>query len=76
MINRECDYRLRYNKNKPPPNRLIVWDVKNNKEYATDRFTLDNCTINMFYGNSKAQEKACGAKLILEVYKNEEVVHQ
>ena len=68
---REPDFRLRYNKNKPEPNRLIVWDIKNNNEYATDSFVLDNCTIKMFYGNSKAQEKLCGAKMILEVYKNE-----
>ena len=27
----EPDFRLRYNRNAPEPNRLIVWDIKNNK---------------------------------------------
>ena len=63
------DFRLRYNRNAPEPNRLIVWDIKNNKEYKTSHFDLDNCRISMYYGNSIKQEKTCGAKLILEVWK-------
>ena len=66
------DFRLRYNRNAPEPNRLIVWDIKNNKEYKTSHFDLDNCRISMYYGNSIKQEKTCGAKLILEVWKNDD----
>ncbi len=68
----EPDFRLRYNRNAPEPNRLIVWDIKNNKEYKTSHFDLDNCRISMYYGNSIKQEKTCGAKLILEVWKNDD----
>ena len=68
MTNRKPDFRLRYNKNLPEPNRLVVWDVKNDKEYTTSHFELDGCKIVMAYGNSIKQEKLCGAKLILEVY--------
>jgi len=50
---------------------LVVWDVRENYEYETDKFELVNCKIVMAYGNSIKQEKACGAKLILEVYQKE-----
>ena len=68
---REPDFRIRYKKTLPEPKRLVVWDTKKNKEYITDKFELKNCDIKMVYGNSKAQELLCGAKAILEVYKNE-----
>jgi len=61
-------YRLRYKKTLKAPNRLVVWDVRENYEYETDHFELEGCKIVMSYGNSIKQEKACGAKLILEVY--------
>lgn len=61
-------YRLRYKKTLKAPNRLVVWDVRKNYEYETDRFELEGCKIVMAYGNSIKQEKLCGAKLILEVY--------
>lgn len=64
-------YRLRYKKTLTPPNRLVVWDVRENYEYETDHFELEGCKIVMAYGNSIKQEKACGAKLILEVYVKE-----
>ena len=64
------DFRLRYKKTAPEPNRLIVWDCVKNIEYATDRFELDNCNIRMHYGNAKSQEIKCGARMILEIYKN------
>ena len=71
MTDKEPDFRLRYNRNLPEPNRLVVWDVKNNKEYTTSHFDLTGCRISMFYGNSIKQEKRCGAKLILEVWKQQ-----
>lgn len=61
-------YRLRYKKTLPEPNRLVVWDVRKGTEYETDSFELEGCKIVMKYGNSIKQEKQCGAKLILEVY--------
>ena len=61
-------YRLRYKKTLPEPNRLVVWDVRKGIEYNTDSFELEGCKIVMKYGNSIKQEKQCGAKLILEVY--------
>ena len=69
MTDESPDFRLRYNKNLPEPNRLVVWDVKNDREYTTSHFDLTGCRISMFYGNSIKQEKACGAKFILEVRK-------
>ena len=38
MTDKEPDFRLRYNRNLPEPNRLVVWDVKNNKEYTKTKF--------------------------------------
>lgn len=64
-------YRLRYKKTLTAPNRLVVWDVREDYEYETDKFELVNCKIVMAYGNSIKQEKVCGAKLILEVYVRE-----
>ena len=64
-------YRLRYKKTLKAPNRLVVWDVRENHEYETDHFELEGCKIVMAYGNSIKQEKSCGAKLILEVYVKE-----
>jgi len=61
-------FRLRYKKTLKPPNRIVVWDVEKNKEYTTDRFELNDCTIKMAYENSIEQEKLCGAKVILEVW--------
>ena len=62
-------YRLRYKKTLPEPNRIVVWDVEKNEEYTTDKFEFKGCTIKMAYGNSVKQEKTCGAKVILEVWK-------
>tara|TARA_R100000406_G_C3023422_1_gene101140 strand:- start:22 stop:243 length:222 start_codon:yes stop_codon:yes gene_type:complete len=68
---REPDFRIRYKKTLPEPNRLVVWDVNQGTEYECSSFELKNCDIKMIYGNSKAQEIQCGAKAILEVYKND-----
>ena len=65
------DYRIRYNRNLKEPNKLIVWDFKNNEEYNTDHFDMTDCTIRMQYENSIKQEKACGSKVILLVWKND-----
>ena len=69
---RDPDYRIRYKKTLHEPKRLVVWDMKKNEEYITDKFELKNCDIRMVFGNSKAQELKCKAKAILEVYKNED----
>ena len=66
---REPDYRIRYNRHLEEPNRLIVWDFKNNEEYYTDHFDMTDCTIRMQYENSIKQEKECGSKVILLVWK-------
>ena len=61
-------YRIRYKKTLPEPKRIVVWDVENNREYVTDKFHMENCTVEMSYGNSIQQEKRCGAKVILEIF--------
>ena len=52
MPTREPDFRIRYNRWFKPPYTLIVWDVKNKKEYCTNHFDFDNCVIQMKYKNS------------------------
>ncbi|SVC78812.1 uncharacterized protein METZ01_LOCUS331666, partial [marine metagenome] len=47
MPTREPDFRIRYNRWFKPPYTLIVWDVKNKKEYCTNHFDFDNCVIQM-----------------------------
>tara|TARA_Y100001949_G_C15929932_1_gene305161 strand:- start:272 stop:541 length:270 start_codon:yes stop_codon:yes gene_type:complete len=69
MPTREPDFRIRYNRWFKPPYTLIVWDVKNKKEYCTNHFDFDNCVIQMKYKNSIKQEKECGSKVILLVWK-------
>jgi hypothetical protein len=61
-------YRLRYKKTLEAPNRIVVWDVRKDIEYTTDRFSFKDCKIEMSYENGIKQEKWCGAKVILEVY--------
>lgn len=61
-------YRIRYKKTLQEPKRIVVWDVENNREYVTDKFHMENCTVEMSYGNSIQQEKRCGAKVILEIF--------
>ena len=61
-------YRLRYKKTLDAPNRIVVWDMRKNIEYTTDKFSFEICKIEMSFGNSIKQEKYCGAKVILEVY--------
>jgi len=61
-------YRARYNRWLKEPNRLVVWDVRNNVEKQMSKFELDNCKIKIKYGNSIKQEKECGAKMIIEIY--------
>ena len=41
-------YRLRYKKTLKAPNRLVVWDVRENYEYETDKFELVNCKIGLW----------------------------
>ena len=67
-------YRARYNRWLKEPNRLVVWDVRNNVEKQLSEFELENCKIKIKYENSIKQEKQCGAKMIIEIYvrKNEE----
>lgn len=67
---REPDFRIRYNRFLEEPYRLIVWDVKNEKEYCTDHFDMTDCEIQMKYENSIKQEKQCGSKVILLVWRN------
>ena len=50
-------YRIRYKKTLQEPKRIVVWDVENNREYVTDKFHMENCTVEMSYGNSIQQEK-------------------
>lgn len=70
------DYRIRYNKNlKSTGKPIIIWDVKKEIEYTTDCFELDNCKIQIVFGNSIKQEKACGATTILKVWANEPTKH-
>ena len=64
-------YRLRYKKTLEAPNRIVVWDVRKNLEFITDKFSFEDCKIEMSYENSIKQEKLCGAKVILEVYVRE-----
>ena len=52
MPTREPDFRIRYNRWFKPPYTLIVWDVKNKKEYCTNHFDFDNCVLQMKYKNS------------------------
>lgn len=65
-------YRARYNRWLKEPNRLIVWDVKENVETHMSKFELENCKIKIQYGNSIKQEKACKAKMIIEIYLRED----
>mgnify|MGYP006083728877 CR=1 FL=1 len=66
-------FRLRYKKTLEAPNRLVVWDMENDTEYETDKFEMEDCKIVVAYGNQIKQEKWCGAKMILEVYKHDVV---
>ena len=68
-------HRLRYKKTLEAPNRLVVWDMKDGSEYETDRFEMEDCKIVVAYGNQIKQEKWCGAKMILEVYKHDDKFH-
>ena len=61
-------YRARYNRWLKEPNRLVVWDVRNNVEKQMSDFELENCKIKIKYENSIKQEKQCGAKMIIEIY--------
>lgn len=71
-ILRPPDFRIRYKKTlKGTGSPIIVWDTKENAEYACSSFELKNCDVKMYYGNSIKQEKACGATTILEVWRNE-----
>ena len=65
-------YRARYNRWLKEPNRLVVWDVRNNIEKQMSEFELDNCRIKIKYENSIKQEKQCGAKMIIEIYVRED----
>jgi hypothetical protein len=66
------DFRIRYKKTlKQSGKPIVVWDVKNNVEYTTDSFELDNCSIKVIFGNAIGPEKTCGATTILEVFKND-----
>ncbi len=64
----ELLYRLRYKKTLEAPKKIVVWDVRNNKEYITSKFEMKGVNIKMKYGNSQKQEKVCGAMVILEVW--------
>ena len=67
-VNWVLAYRARYNRWLKEPNRLVVWDVRNNVEKQMSEFELENCKIKIKYENSIKQEKQCGAKMIIEIY--------
>lgn len=68
---RTPDFRVRYNRNrKKDGNPITVWDMKNGTEWFTDYFHQSDCDVVVKFGNAIAQEKACGATSIMEVFKN------
>lgn len=62
-------YRLRYKKTlKKTGNPIVVWDMLTNEETTTNKFNLDECKIEMKYGNAIGVENLCGATTILTVF--------
>jgi len=59
--------RIYYKKTLEEPNKLIVYDEETGETIITNKFTQDNCTVNVEYGNSQGAEKRCGAKAVMWV---------